>query len=431
MRKIDIEEILARLAEGYYPFFDRENNVFYWDRELERAIIPLSEVTIEKAQYLESRVQVDFDVAFGNEEERELVLRELQKDDLDRVTWVRGEVVSIYRALCEHDYGFVVLARDVRGDIVGGILGIRLGQAVLLETMFSRAAEASKICLCRLVQWLQGDQVVLLDVQVPHPSDHPVHRLGEEVVSLDRYLKMLHEAAGDNLLASGSDFREIRLSRGISKDWNRATPTVVRTNEQESTLLINGFQVMQSWETELMHEMARAAAKEKSRVLEIGYGLGISAKKIQEFNPDLHVVIESNHYIANIARCELGSDQKPDRIVVVENDWQAALKNRDLRKIFERKFDGILFDTYPVTKEELRAAHFDFFNSAASMLANGGTFTYFSDESASLSIEHRARIEKAFPNHEVHTKVVKVTPSANCEYWDEDTILHVEITASN
>ena len=89
--------------------------------------------------------------------------------------------------------------------------------------------------------------------------------------------------------------------------------------------------------------------------------------------------------------------------------------------------DGILFDTYPLSEDEIHTNHFKFFSTAFKKLKIGGIFTYYSDEITDFSAEHRRLLlESGFSN--IGNKVVEVQPPVDCQYWKSYSIVAPIVT---
>lgn len=191
---------------------------------------------------------------------------------------------------------------------------------------------------------------------------------------------------------------------------DEATPTVA-----DGTLLVSGQEVMQTWERPLMLALARAATRPGGSVCEVGFGLGISAGFIQELRPATHTIIEANADVATTARAWAGADGRQG-VEIVPGRWQDALPGLG-------RFDGILFDTYPLDEREVddyvvRDATFaeHFFPHAAAHLTDDGSFTYYSNEIDSLSRRHQRALLKHFETFSVRV-VDGLRPPADCSYW--------------
>jgi precorrin-6B methylase 2 len=105
------------------------------------------------------------------------------------------------------------------------------------------------------------------------------------------------------------------------------------------------FQVMMEWEKPYM-EACIDALKPSGDVLEVGFGCGYSATRIQSYKPKSHTIIEYHPVVAKKAR--EWAKQFPN-VRIVEDTWQDALD-----KLGE--FDAIFFDDYPLESEgEMRA----------------------------------------------------------------------------
>jgi leucyl/phenylalanyl-tRNA---protein transferase len=111
-------------------------------------------------------------------------------------TWINSTISELYGALHRLGHAHSVEAwRD--GQLVGGLYGVSLRRAFFGESMFSRATDASKVCLVHLVSRLRERGFVLLDTQFT--TEH-LKRFGAIDVPRDDYAEMLAEALeGPNL----------------------------------------------------------------------------------------------------------------------------------------------------------------------------------------------------------------------------------------
>lgn len=196
------------------------------------------------------------------------------------------------------------------------------------------------------------------------------------------------------------------------EQWKQA-----KAEFSEHELRILGEPVMEDWEEPYMRVLAEIATSGGGVVLEVGYGMGISARFIQTAHIQKHIIIEANHEVADAANAWAKTCAIETK--VIEGLWQDAIV-----QIPNDSIDGILFDSYPLTEKELYQNHFDFFPHAFARLKKGGVLTYYSDEIQWFSDIHLKRLALAgFDAGNIGGSVVPVNPPEHCEYWKARAIL--------
>ncbi len=159
-----------------------------------------------------------------------------------------------------------------------------------------------------------------------------------------------------------------------------------------------------------MEAMAREVTANGGDILEVGFGMGISAGEIMKRGCRSYTVIEAHPEIAALAR--RWASQQNVQVTVLQGFWQEVIPK------MKEQYDGILFDTFPLSQEERHRNHFAFIPHAPRLLRSRGILTLYSDETMNFRTEHLELLLTHFDE----VKLVKVTglqPPPDCEYWHE------------
>lgn len=211
--------------------------------------------------------------------------------------------------------------------------------------------------------------------------------------------------------------KEYKESNDVLIDFEKEKWRSAKADFTDHDLKIFGYAVMEDWETPYMKELADIACMNGGVVLELGYGMGISANFIQQHNIEEHIIMEANHDVVQNAK--KFAEGAPHPVKILEGFWEQRIE-----EIADNSLSGILFDTYPLTDKELYQNHFKFFPYAFRKLKKGGIFTYYSDEINKFGEVHLRELQKVgFKLENIKSKVTKVNPPSDCEYWKADTIL--------
>eukprot|EP00941_MAST-03F_sp_MAST-3F-sp1_P003676 g3676.t1 len=198
----------------------------------------------------------------------------------------------------------------------------------------------------------------------------------------------------------------------------------------QERLDIDGHPVMQRWETTYMDELARVACSNGGTVLEVGFGMGISANAVQQHSIDKHVILEANADVFKTL-CTFAKSSQRKVIPVGPGLWQDTLPG-----IARESVDGVLYDTYPLTKEEQHTHQFEFVKAVYDKMKAGGILTYCNLTSLGVlrnqyssweelfettQLPHLERCGFSAAHIEFHT--FPTAPTPNCEYYAHDTAL--------
>jgi ornithine decarboxylase len=215
----------------------------------------------------------------------------------------------------------------------------------------------------------------------------------------------------------GIDTFESRRAIGFprtNREWCQS-PAIYDGN----SLRIAGHPVMEDWEQSYMATLGSIVAVAGGNILELGYGMGLSAKAIQSHDIASHVVVECHPDVIKRASMDCESEIASGRLHLYSGFWQDVTPT-----LASGIFDGILFDTYPLREEEIHGNHLWFFAEAYRLLKPNGVLTYYSDEVDHLSPSHIQKlVDAGFRKHNIEFMICDVRPPADCEYWQHNTLV--------
>lgn len=194
-RDLTPELLLHAYSIGCFPMArSRRSRGVEWFDPDPRAILPLDGLRVSHSLRKTVRRGV-FDVRCDTAFEE--VIRACAKPRPDHEgTWINDDIIKAYTRLHRLGFAHSVEAWQAEGEnepyqLVGGLYGVSLGGAFFGESMFTRVADASKVCLVHLVERLRSRGFALLDSQMA--TDH-TRSLGVIEVPRERYRQMLAQA---------------------------------------------------------------------------------------------------------------------------------------------------------------------------------------------------------------------------------------------
>jgi leucyl/phenylalanyl-tRNA--protein transferase len=159
---LSLPRLLAAYRQGIFPWFNPGDPILWWSPDPRMVLVP-DEIRVTRS--LDKRLrnggyELRVDSAFVE------VMRgcAAPRPEADG-TWISPAMIAAYTRLFDAGYAHSIESwRD--GQLLGGLYGVALGRMFYGESMFSRAADASKVALVRLARQLQRWEFGLIDCQM-------------------------------------------------------------------------------------------------------------------------------------------------------------------------------------------------------------------------------------------------------------------------
>lgn len=189
------QRLLDAYRQGIFPWFSSGQPVLWWSTDPRMVLmtenfrvshsLKKSLSKVRKSMHTDGRWQIRFDTCFKT------VMRECAAPRKDGTgTWISNEIVQSYHQL--HQLGLAHSSEVwYDGQLVGGAYGVCIGRMFYGESMFARVADASKIALAYLVEFLKQNGVCMIDCQ--QVTSH-LRSLGAVTLPRDEFIRHLRHA---------------------------------------------------------------------------------------------------------------------------------------------------------------------------------------------------------------------------------------------
>lgn len=181
------QRLVAAYSQGIFPWFSEGEPILWWSPDPRMVLFP-DELKVSRS--LRRKVdrgayETRVDTAF-----RDLMEQCAAPRDGQAGTWILPEMVDAYTRLHEHGFAHSVESwLDER--LVGGLYGVALGGVFFGESMFSRAPDASKVALVKLVERLRARGFRFIDCQ--QATAH-LASLGAREIPRKRFAQLVQES---------------------------------------------------------------------------------------------------------------------------------------------------------------------------------------------------------------------------------------------
>ena len=181
---LSADRLIQAYRHGCFPWFSEGQPILWWSPDPRTVLFP-DELHVSRSLgklLRQQRYQVSFDRDFAA-----VIQACAAPRDYADGTWITDDMQNAYIELHARGHAHSVEVWD-KGELVGGLYGLAMGQLFFGESMFSRADNASKFGFVTLVRQLQAWGFVLIDCQMP--TDH-LESLGARSIPREQFAEYL------------------------------------------------------------------------------------------------------------------------------------------------------------------------------------------------------------------------------------------------
>ena len=207
------ERLLLAYRTGIFPWYGENEPILWWSPDPRCVLFPQEIYVSRRLERLIRQRRFPADLQSGLCPGRRPACADVRVQNGEQ-TWLIAEMQEAYQKL--HELGFAHSVEAWEDDeLVGGLYGVALGKFFFGESMFHRRTNASKVILAQLVRYLDREEFILLDCQVPNPH---LQSMGARDVPRDDFLELL---AGGGL-GPGGDGEKVNLPADLPRLHKRA-----------------------------------------------------------------------------------------------------------------------------------------------------------------------------------------------------------------
>ena len=157
---LSVEWLLVAYRQGIFPWFNENEPILWWSPAPRTVLYPRRFYQSRSLQKLARQQRFEL----TRDQDFEAVIVACAENRSGQAgTWINSQMIDAYIEMHQAGFAHSIECRD-RGELVGGLYGVSLGKVFFGESMFSKATNASKLCLKYLVD---STSYELIDCQLP------------------------------------------------------------------------------------------------------------------------------------------------------------------------------------------------------------------------------------------------------------------------
>lgn len=184
---LSAQRLLAAYQRGIFPWFSPGEPILWWSPDPRMVLFP-AQVHISRSLRKVMQQHL-FEIRINTAFEQVIAACAATARPGQDGTWISPDMIKAYSQL--HYSGYAHSVEAWQGNIlVGGCYGIRIGRMFYGESMFHHVSNASKVAFAHMVQWLNTQQVGMIDCQMRTPL---LESFGACEIPRDRFIAQLND----------------------------------------------------------------------------------------------------------------------------------------------------------------------------------------------------------------------------------------------
>ncbi|MFQ6404083.1 leucyl/phenylalanyl-tRNA--protein transferase [Methylophilus sp. 'Pure River'] len=181
------DRLLVAYRQGIFPWFSPGEPILWWSPDPRMVLFP-EELNISRS--LRKIIQQQpFEIRFNTAFNSVISACAATPRPGQPGTWISDDIIAAYQRL--HALGYAHSVEAWQDDqLVGGCYGVKIGRMFYGESMFHHVSNASKVAFAHLVQWLNAQQVGMIDCQMHTPL---LASFGAYEIPRDRFIAQLND----------------------------------------------------------------------------------------------------------------------------------------------------------------------------------------------------------------------------------------------
>ncbi|MCP4492629.1 MAG: leucyl/phenylalanyl-tRNA--protein transferase [Gammaproteobacteria bacterium] len=147
--KLNNHWLLVAYRQGIFPWFSAHEPILWWSPAPRTVLLP---ETFHTSRSLQRQVRKQRYHITRNQSFAEVVRQCAQPRKTQSETWIVDRMIEAYINMFKAGFAESFEYRDENNQLLGGIYGVSLGRIFFGESMYSRASNASKLCLKYIIE---------------------------------------------------------------------------------------------------------------------------------------------------------------------------------------------------------------------------------------------------------------------------------------